>query len=151
MNFIIMVLIIMVNNFKWGCLVLGIFQIYQLDNTFLCLLHTNKLPDICIARSRLRKSPRRVLQTNKHIRGDGLNSDGEQFGDRCWFLCFIYHVWQNKCIDIIRHVSMHYCAKFQLLIQLVKGIEKHLSPICSPLLFGASPRRDCYVCAKCYM
>ena len=67
MNFIIMVLIIMVNNFKWGCLVLGIFQIYQLDNTFLCLLHTNKLPDICTARSRLRKSPRRVLETNKHI------------------------------------------------------------------------------------
>ena len=67
MNFIIMVLIIMINNFKWGCLAIGIFQIYQLDNTFLCLLHTNKLPDICTARSRLRKSPRRVLQTNKHI------------------------------------------------------------------------------------
>ena len=67
MNFIIMVLIIMINNFKWGCLAIGIFQIYQLDNTFLCLLHTNKLPDICTARSRLRKSPRRVLETNKHI------------------------------------------------------------------------------------
>ena len=62
-----MVLIIMINNFKWGCLAIGIFQKYQLDHTFLCLLHTNKLPDICTARSRLRKSPRRVLQTNKHI------------------------------------------------------------------------------------
>ena len=35
---------------------------------------------------------------------------------------------------------MHYSAKFQLLIQLVKGLKKYLSPICSPLLFGASPR-----------
>ena len=57
----------MINNFKWGCLAIGIFQKYQLDHKFLCLLHTNKLPDICTARSRLRKSPRRVLQTNKHI------------------------------------------------------------------------------------
>ena len=66
-NFTIMASIIMINNFKWGCLAIGIFQKYQLDHKFLCLLHTNKLPDICAARSRLRKSPRRVLQTNKHM------------------------------------------------------------------------------------
>ena len=57
----------MINNFKWGCLAIANFQKYQLDHKFLCLLHTNKLPDIYTARSRLRKSPRRVLQTNKHI------------------------------------------------------------------------------------
>ena len=66
-NFTTMASIIMINNLKWGCLAIGIFQKYQLDHKFLCLLHTNKLPDICTARSRLRKSPRRVLQTNKHI------------------------------------------------------------------------------------
>ena len=60
-NFTIMASIIMINNFKWGCLAIGIFQKYQLYHKFLCLLHTNKLPDICTARSRLRKSPRRVL------------------------------------------------------------------------------------------
>ena len=66
-NFTTMASIIMINNLKWGCLAIGIFQKYQLDHKFLCLLHTNKLPDICTARSRLRKSPRRVLQTHKHM------------------------------------------------------------------------------------
>ena len=53
-NFTIMASIIMINNFKWGCLAIGIFQKYQLDHKFLCLLHTNKLPDICTVRSRLK-------------------------------------------------------------------------------------------------
>ena len=44
MNFTIMASIIMINNFKRGCLAIGIFQKYQLDHKFLCLLHTNKLP-----------------------------------------------------------------------------------------------------------